>query len=442
MFGLVQKIVGAFVGAWGLLGWGLFVAWGLSGESDMLTDKQIKALKPQDKPFKVADGGGLSLAVMPSGGLLWLLKFRIGGKEKKLSLGPYPTVTLGEARRRRDEARRLLSQGIDPAAAKQAAKAASKTQQEGTKPPTFAQAFEAWLQWRGKALIAQTQASIDSAMRRHVLPQIGDMEMDSITPLEIKKILSSVDDSGHGDLARRLFQRMGAIWRYAITHGLCKNNPMISLRPAEIFTEMKVEHRKYIGADELPELFKRMGDYPGSPVVIKALQFLILTATRPGETRGARWGEFNMDKREWRIPAERMKMKTEHIVPLSDQAMNLIQELRAFGLHNDIVFPSLSRPNQNISDMTLNSALSRMGYKDKVTAHGFRSTFSTWANEAGIHPDIIELQLAHIERNKVRAAYNRALRLSERVELMRAWGLVVEKASREGAGLSHDTRDR
>lgn len=408
----------------------------------MLTDRSIKAMKPKDKPFKISDGGGLSLLVTPAGGFLWSLKFRYGGKEKRLALGPYPLIGLGEARRRRDESKRLLAAGLDPAAAKQAAKAAASRNQAGPAAPTLGQAFEAWLKWREKALTAKTQASIESAMRRYVIPGIGGLAMDSITPLEIKKILSSVDDSGHGDLARRLFQRLGAIWRYAITHGLCKNNPMISLRPAEIFTEMKVEHRKYIGADELPELFKRMGDYPGSPVVIKALQFLILTATRPGETRGARWGEFNMDKREWRIPAERMKMKTEHIVPLSDQAMNLIQELRAFGLHNDIVFPSLSRPNQNISDMTLNSALSRMGYKDKVTAHGFRSTFSTWANEAGIHPDIIELQLAHIERNKVRAAYNRALRLSDRVELMRRWGNEVEKASREGAGLSHDTRDR
>ena len=162
----------------------------------MLTDKQIKALKPQDKPFKVADGGGLSLAVTPSGGLLWLLKFRIGGTEKKLSLGPYPTVTLAPARQRRDEARRMLAQGIDPAAAKQSAKAASSKEQDGPKAPVFVEVFEAWLVWRGKALIAKTQASIDSAMRRHVLPTLGDAEMDSITPLQIKAAVSRVDDLG------------------------------------------------------------------------------------------------------------------------------------------------------------------------------------------------------------------------------------------------------
>lgn len=408
----------------------------------MLTDKQIKALKPRDKPFKVADGGGLSLAVMPSGGLLWLLKFRIGGKEKKLSLGPYPTVTLAQARQRRDEARRMLAQGIDPAAAKQAAKASSSKAQDGPKAPVFVEVFEAWLVWRGKALIAKTQASIDSAMRRHVLPQIGDMEMDTVTPLQIKAAVSRVDDLGHPELARRLFQRIHATFRYGITHGLCVNDPTAMLRPAEIFVEQKVEHRKYLPVGDLPELFGRMADYPGSPVVIKALQFLILTATRPGETRGARWDEFNLENREWRIPGERMKMKTEHIVPLSNQAIAIIQELKALGLHDEIVFPSLSKPNQNLSDMTLNSALSRMGYKDRVTAHGFRTTFSSWANESGFNADVIELQLAHMERNKIRAAYNRSLRLSERVELMRAWGLVVEKASREGAGLGKDTRDR
>lgn len=389
----------------------------------MLTDREVKLLQAQARPYKVFDDQGLYLHVSPAGGKSWRLKFRIGGIEKTLSIGSYPTVSLAEARKRRDEARRLIAAGVDPAHVKQEQKRAGRLQQAAPLSPTLRDAADAWLKWRESTIKAKTQASIQSGLERLVLPQLGDLPLDRIRPLDIRATLVPVDEAGHAELARRLFQRLAAIFRYAATHGLTENDPTRTLKPAELFKPQTVEHRKALKPEQMPEFIEALEKHRMvlSWSVRYGLYLLMLTATRPGECRGAKWEEFDFESRVWRIPAERMKMRDEHIVPLAEQTIELLENLRGLQLHPELLFPSPDKPNQPISDMAFNSAIARIGYKGELTAHGFRSTFSTAANEAGFHPDVIELQLAHKERNKIRAAYNRALRLKDRADLMQWW---------------------
>lgn len=384
----------------------------------MLSDVQIRKAVPSDKPYKLADSGGLYLYVTPSGGRLWRLKYRADGKERKLSIGPYPAVTLAMAREKAAEAKRQLAQGIDPSAAKKAAKAPEEA------PVRFVDAFEQWFAWRRPAWTEGTAEAVYSSVQAHALPSLGNLPIAGVKPADVLAVCKAVDEGGAGETAGRVFQRIKAVYRYSVTHGMVRagDDPTYGLRPSEFIKPRRVEHRAALGVDDLPEFFKALSKYQGYPVVALALRLLMLTAVRPGELRGAKWSEFDFGKTIWRVPAERMKMKEEHIVPLSKQALAIIQRLREYGLSDDFLLPSPFYPNKPISDMTFNSALARIGYKGVATAHGFRTLFSTQANENNWHPDIIELQLAHAERNQVRAAYNRAQRIPDRVKLMQWWG--------------------
>ena len=393
-----------------------------------LSDTQIKNLKSGPKAQRLFDGGGLYLEVAPSGGKWWRLKFRFDGKEKRLSLGTYPDTGLADARKKRDEARKKLAGGIDPSAARQADKAGRMAQ----KLNTLESVARAWLQHRSAAWVERTREVILASLVNDVFPILGAHPIADIEPADIRKLVQAIEARGAGETAGRVFQRLRAVFRHAIAHDLVTTDPTYPLKPSEIFKPRRVRHRAALAERDVPLFLQRLSAYEGDPTTAAALKLLMLTAVRPGELRGARWTEIDTERALWRVPAERMKMKTEHTVPLSAQALGVLANIRAINGESPLVFPSPFYPGKPLSDGTLNSALARMGYKGTATAHGFRTLFSTCANEAGWDGDHIEKQLAHEDRDDVRGSYNRAQWLEARMKMMQWWADRIDQL-RKGA---------
>lgn len=382
-----------------------------------LTDTAIRNARPAGKPVRLFDGGGLYLEVAPGGGKWWRLKYRFGGKEKRLSLGTYPEVGLRQARARRDDARKFLAAGTDPSAARKAEQAARRAAELNTLEAVARQ----WLGHRAPAWASGTKEAIASSLENHVFPSLGARPIADIQPADIRAVVQAVERTGAGETAGRIFQRLRSIYRFAVAHDLVRSDPTYPLKPSEILMPRRISHRASLPEREVPRFLALLAEYRGDPITQLALELLMLTAVRPGELRGARWDEIDRQRALWRIPAGRMKMKTEHVVPLSRQALAVLARLEPIS-GGDLLFPSPFYPEKPISDGTLNSALARLGYKGIATAHGFRTLFSTCANEAGWNTDVIEKQLAHEDRDEVRGAYNRAQWLDERTRLMQWWG--------------------
>jgi integrase len=379
-----------------------------------LNDAKVRTLKAPGRHF---DGGGLYLEVRPTGARYWRLKYRFGGKEKLLALGVYPEVGLKDARERRDEARRALAGGNDPAELRKAAKA----QAEHESANTLQAVAEDWLKHQAASWAPVTLAAIESGFKADVYPAIGGRPMAQIKPREVVAVVKAIEDRGAAEAAGRVLQRIRAVYRYAVVHERIEVNPMLDLKPSELLKPRQVRHRAALSDKALPGFLAALDAYAGDVTTLAALRLLMLTAVRPGELRGARWAEIDTEAAEWRIPAERMKMKAPHIVPLSRQALELIESMRAVSGGRELVFPSPYYPGKSLSENTLNGAITRMGYKGEHSAHGFRALFSTVANECGHNPDVIERQLAHVERNEVRAAYHRAEYLEDRARLLQWW---------------------
>ncbi|RYE43115.1 MAG: DUF4102 domain-containing protein [Hyphomicrobiales bacterium] len=384
-----------------------------------LNDAKLRTLAT---PGKHADGNGLYLEVTPAGGRYWRMKYRFGGKEKRLAFGVYPTVGLKDARERREEAKKALSKGYDPGALRKAAKV--KVLHEAAN--TFEAVAEDWLAHQSGRWEAITLERTRASFNADIFPTLGARPMVSITTREVMDAVKKIESRGASEMATRVLQRVKATFRYAVTHQRIDHNPMLDLIPSEILKPRKVQHRPALASKELPGFLAKLDVYEGDAHTVGALRLLMLTAVRPGEVRGAKWAEFDLDAGVWRIPAERMKMRAEHIVPLSKQSVEFVRMMVPLSGGRELVFPSPFYPSKPLSENTLNSALSRMGYRGEATAHGFRSLFSTTANEAGWSPDVIERQLAHVERNQVRAAYNRSSYLQERTQLMQWWADYLE----------------
>ena len=393
-----------------------------------ISDTAARNAKPESKPKKLFDSGGLFLLVQPTGGKLWRLKYRIDGKEKLLALGAYPDVSLKDARKRRDEARNLLADGIDPGAQRKTEKAQRKAEAANS----FENVARAWLAHRADAWVERTRTLIWASLERYALPALGSKPIAEIQPADVRAVVQAIEAAGATETAGRVFQRVRSIFRYAVAHDLVKTDPTYPLKPAEIFKPRKVAHRAALAEKDVPAFLRQLGQYEGDPTTRHALELLMLTAVRPGELRGARWDEFDTERALWRIPAERMKMKTEHLVPLAAQALKVLDAIKPLTGSDVLVFPSPYYPGKALSENTFNSALARMGYKGIATAHGFRALFSTVANEHGWRADVIERQLAHEERDDVRGAYNRAQYLTERTQLVQWWADHLDKL-RKGA---------
>jgi integrase len=403
----------------------------------MLTDAAIRSAVPGDKPVKLFDGGGLYLELAPSGGKWWRLKYRYGGVEKRISLGTYPRTGLKAARQARDQAKKLLDGGSDPSASRKAAKATLRRAQQLTVEAVAL----AWLKYRAGAWKDGTRQMIEASLRNDLFPKLGSRPIGEVQPREVRDLVQAIEERGAGETAGRVFQRIRAIYRYAVAHDLTAVDPTYALKPSEIFKPRKAKHRGSLAEADVPEFFRRLERYDGDPATRFGLELLLLTATGPGELRGARWDEIDERAAMWRIPASRMKMGTEHLVPLSRQAISLLQAVRKVRHPGELVFPSPFYPGKPLSDGTLNSALARLGYKGVATAHGFRALFSTCSNEAGWDSDVIERQLAHEERSEVRAAYNRAQRLSDRKNLMQWWADRLDQLRPTTSSVSQTARD-
>lgn len=395
-----------------------------------LTDTAIRKAKPGEKAVRMFDERGLYLEVAPSGGKWWRFKFRFEGKEKLLSMGTFPDTSLKKARERRDTAREQLAEGIDPSAARKAHKAAKQVEALNT----LEAVARAWLDHRADAWVERTRTVILASLENDVFPILGARPIADVQPVDVRNLVQGIEARGAGETAGRVFQRLRSIFRYAIAHDLIATDPTYPLKPAEIFKPRKVEHRAALSERDVPTFLHRLAGYEGDPTTAAALTLLMLTAVRPGELRGARWDEIDTERKLWRIPAERMKMKTEHTVPLSEQALAVLDIMRPITGAGALVLPSPFYPGKPLSDGTLNSALARMGYKGIATAHGFRTLFSTCANEAGWNRDFIEKQLAHEDRDDVRGAYNRAQWLDERAKMMQWWADRID-VLRKGADI-------
>lgn len=379
-----------------------------------LTDAKLRTLTQPGKHF---DGGGLYLELTAAGGRYWRLKYRVGGKENRLSFGVYPAVSLKDARELASQARQTIQSGEDPAEQRKAAKA--QTAHEAVN--TFRAVALEWVEHQSARWEPLTRQRITSSLEANVLNALGARPLASIKPLEVMNAVKAVEARGAGEQAGRVLQRVKAIFRWAVIHGRLDANPMLDLMPAEILKPREVKHRAALDVKELPAFLAKLAAYDGDPHTVHALRLLMLTATRPGEVRGARWAEVDMGAALWTIPAERMKMRQEHRVPLSSQALELLQSMQAPSGGRELVFPSPFYPSKPLSENTFNSAMARMGYKNLATAHGFRALFSTVANETGWRADVIERQLAHRERNEVRAAYHRSTYMPERTQLLQWW---------------------
>lgn len=377
-----------------------------------LTVKQIDSSKPKEKDYKLSDGGGLYLLVKTNGGKYWRLKYRIDGKEKLLAIGIYPTVTLADARRKRDDAKRLLADGIDPNQQRKEQKQASKIDSVNT----FKNIALEWYEGRKDRWSVGYRDDMMDAFEKDVFPYIGNRPIAEIKPMELLEVLSIMEKRGATEKLKKVRQRCGEVWKYAIITGRAEYNPAPDL--ASAFVPHKREHYAHLSVSELPEFLSSIDKYMGSQIVRVALRVLILTGVRPGELRKAEWSEINFDTGVWEIPAEKMKMRRPHIVPLSEQVIDLLKQIHPISGSYQYIFPSRTDYRKHISDMALNTMIRRMGYSGRATGHGFRHTMSTILHEQGYNTAWIETQLAHVDKNSIRGTYNHAQYIDGRREML------------------------
>lgn len=389
-----------------------------------LTDTRIRNLKSGDKSFKEADGGGLYVFITPSGSKLWRLRYRFDGKEKVLAFGSYPEISLARARELRLEAKSLLAEGVDPSAHKKAAKAEQVAKTENT----FAKIAAELLEKQKKERLAETTLSKKSWLLEMAVSDFGDLPITEIDAPTILKTLRKVEKAGNYETAKRLRSTIGQVFRYAIATARAVNDPTFGLRGALIAP--KVKHMAAATTKEdFAAVVRAIWEYrDGAPATRAALKLLALLYPRPGELRLSLWDEFDLERATWTIPAERAKMRREHVKPLPALAIDVLQVLRAETGSNYRVFPSAISRDKPISENTLNQALRRMGFeKHQHTSHGFRSSASTLLNESGRwDQDAIEAELAHVGTNEVRRAYHRALYWDERVRMAEWWSSEVQ----------------
>lgn len=391
----------------------------------MLTDPACRNAKPQDKPYKLADEKGLFLLIHSNGSKYWRLKYRVAGKEKLLAIGVYPEMSLAEARDKRDEARKQVKDGTDPSAAKQ--------EEKRTRRIATANSFEAiareWLEHMKHKWSDGHYTYTKRRFEAYAFPELGRTPIAEISTPALLAMARKIEAQGTIETTHKVMNSCGQVFRYAVASGRCERNPVADLRGA-IKAKPAPKHMSALPEKELPELLRKMDAYAsdngGELQTQYALQLLALTFVRTGELREATWEEFDLDKAEWRIPAERMKMKAPHVVPLSRQAVEILRRLQEINGTYDLVFPG-ANPKRPMSKNTVLFALYRMGYRSRMTGHGFRAIASTMLNEMGFNADVIERQLAHAERNKVRAAYHRAEYLAERRKMMQQWADYLDK---------------
>ena len=373
-----------------------------------LTDSAIKVAKPKEKPYKLADGQGLYLEVMPNGSKLWRLKYSYAGKEKRLAFGAYPTVPLQLARRRRDEARQQLAEGIDPGELKKAEKQAQKVE-----ALTFEALAREWHQYRTPRWAPSTAAKALAYLESDLLPALGKKPFESVTRPDLVALIRKIESRGAHNIAKKTRQWLNQIFRYGLARGVIEHNPATDL---DVIAALPppIKHHPHVTFAELPELLGKVETAKTHALTRGAIQLLALTAVRPGELRAAPWTEFDLDAATWTIPAVRMKARRAHVVPLPRQAVAILRQLHEITGKYPLVFAGRHDTSRPMSENTVNLALQAIGYKDRQTGHGFRHLLSIELNGRGYNRDWIERQLAHGDQDEIRDTYNHATFLEQR----------------------------
>jgi integrase len=389
-----------------------------------LTDAAIKQVLIRDKDYKLSDGGGLHLLVKANASKCWRYSYRFGGKQKTIALGVYPAISLKNAREAMANAKAKLANNVDPSLAKQQERYRAVLDDGNL----FSVLAKEWWEHQKGTWTNNHAKRIWGRLEADVFPYIGSKAIVNVTPQDVIAIARKIENRDALDIASRVLQDVRRVCRYAVQIGKLNVNPAVEL--SDILKGRKEEHRPSLSREELPAFLRDLDSYQqrGRLITKLALELLLLTFVRSGELRGARWEEFDLQEKLWRVPAHRMKMKTEHLVPLSKQAINILKQLHPISGQYELVFPSERTRTDCMSDGTLRLAIFRLGYdgktigKSKCVPHGFRATASSILNEQGFNPDAIERQLAHQERNGVRAAYTHHARyLDDRRTMMQWW---------------------
>ncbi|OOG51259.1 integrase arm-type DNA-binding domain-containing protein [Rhodanobacter sp. C01] len=395
-----------------------------------LTDAKIRNTKPGPKPIKLADSGGLYLEVRTTGAKLWRFRYRIAGRENVFAIGEYPIIALAEARTEHSKARVLVKQGVHPSHNRQA----ERLSNHKANANTFEAVAREWISKKAPRWTPYYLRQVERFLETDVFPYVGRLPIRSVTAAHLLEIIRRIEERGAATVALLVRQWSSAIFRYAVATLRADGDPAAALKGA--IHRPKVEHHKPLSRSQIADFTKALEKYGGYRTTVIALRLMLLTFVRTVELRKAEWSEFDLDNAEWRIPAERMKMREPHIVPLSKHAVSLLQELHTYTGGRGSLFPNYRRPKECMTATTLNRALERMGFngKDSIgfSAHGFRATASTILNEMGYRPDVIERQLAHAERDKIRASYNHAEYMDERKAMMQEWADFLIDPTRNG----------
>lgn len=375
-----------------------------------LSDTEIKTAKPKDKEYNLADGSGLQIRIKPNGSKLWLLNYShpITKKRQNLSLGSYPDISLLSARKLAQEARTLIAHGTDPKAHREEQMAAKAAIVEHT----FGRISAEWFDQKKDAITEDHAAATWRSFKRHLLPSLKDIPISQITAPMVITFLRPIEAKGNLETVKRLAQRLNEVMIYAVNTGLIPANPLSGIKA--IFKKPHKEHLAAMKPSELPELMQAIANASIKKVTRFLIEWQLHTMTRPNEAAAARWDEINFEERIWHIPSTRMKMRRDHIIPLTEQTLALLQAIKPISGHREFIFPAERDPKTHCNVQTANAALVRMGLKNRTTAHGFRSLASTTLNEQGFDPDVIEAALAHTDKNQVRSAYNRSIYLERR----------------------------
>ncbi|GKW14231.1 integrase [Pectobacterium carotovorum subsp. carotovorum] len=392
-----------------------------------LNARQIETAKPQDKEYKLTDGAGLYLLIKPNGAKYWRLKYRVAGKEKKLSIGVYPDISLAEARLKREEARKVVASGGDPSEQKQVERQAKKINIDNT----FKAIALEWHEYKRPNWSKGYAEDLMEAFENDIFPDIGKRPVAEVKPLEMLTTLRKLEKRGVLDKLRKIRQACNQVFRYAIVTGRAENNPASEL--ASALPPPKATHYPHLLPDELPDFLRALSTYSGSKVTQLATRILMLTGVRTIELRQAEWKEFDFEKGLWEVPKERMKMRRPHLVPLSAQVIDALQQLQAVTGRYNLVFPGRNDITKPMSEASINQVLKRIGYHGKATGHGFRHTMSTILHEQGYNTAWIELQLAHVDKNTIRGTYNHAQYLEQRRGMLQWYGDFIDGLEHEDA---------
>ncbi len=390
-----------------------------------LNDMQIRRAKPEAKAYTLGDGQGLSLLIEPNGSKSWRFRYRFAGKPKMISLGVYPTITLADARSRRDDARKLVAEGKNPSEVRKEQKIALQTESESA----FEKIATEWHQMKSAKWSAGYASDIMEAFKNDIFPYVGTRPVGEIKPLELLNVLRKIEKRGALEKMRKVRQRCSEVFCYAIATGRAEYNPAADLSSA--LEVHQSSHFPFLKADEIPDFLRALDSYTGSRLVQIATKLLMITGVRTIELRAALWSEFDLDNAIWEIPAKRMKMRRSHLVPLSTQALDLLNELKIMTGNYRYVFPGRNDPSKPMSEASVNQVINRIGYKGRVTGHGFRHMMSTILHEHGFDSRWIELQLAHVDKNSIRGTYNHAIYRDERTTMMQHFADLL-------LGNSHD----